>query len=32
MDMEYINTWTIAGDIRILIRTAGMVIKSWTGR
>lgn len=29
MDMEYINTWTIAGDMKILIKTAAMVLKSW---
>lgn len=29
MDMEYINTWTIAGDIKILLHTVGAV---FTGR
>lgn len=29
MDMEYINTWTISGDIKIIFKTVGAVI---TGR
>ena len=29
MDMEYINTWSISGDIKIILKTVAAVI---TGR
>ena len=27
LDLEYINTWTIAGDLRLILKTVGEVFK-----